>query len=91
MPGRGRRAAMVLAKGRPPKGVKKAREVTKVTCQEELTALMACWSANSFDETKCEARASAFQACLGRKKKGGQMVTAKTLTSNDLAGLHRAK
>jgi hypothetical protein len=36
----GRRAAMVLAKGRPPKGIKKAKEVTRVTCQEELTALM---------------------------------------------------
>ena len=40
MPGKGRRAALVLANSRPPKGIKKAREVTKVTCQEELTSLM---------------------------------------------------
>jgi len=40
MPGKGRRAALILASSRPPKGIKKAREVTKVTCQEELTSLM---------------------------------------------------
>lgn len=40
MGGGGRRAAMILAQGRPPKGIKKAREVTRATCKEELTALM---------------------------------------------------
>eukprot|EP00036_Acanthoecidae_sp_10tr_P009625 CAMPEP_0182926690 /NCGR_PEP_ID=MMETSP0105_2-20130417/12212_1 /TAXON_ID=81532 ORGANISM="Acanthoeca-like sp., Strain 10tr" /NCGR_SAMPLE_ID=MMETSP0105_2 /ASSEMBLY_ACC=CAM_ASM_000205 /LENGTH=107 /DNA_ID=CAMNT_0025064591 /DNA_START=300 /DNA_END=624 /DNA_ORIENTATION=+ len=65
MSGKGRRAAMVLAKGRPPKSIKKPREVTaKSGCHEELTALMACWSVNSFDESKCQAVTDAFQIVL---------------------------
>eukprot|EP00037_Helgoeca_nana_P020260 m.200116 g.200116 ORF g.200116 m.200116 type:complete len:90 (+) comp25196_c1_seq2:1435-1704(+) len=87
----GRRAAMVLAKGRPPKGIKKAKEVTRVTCQEELTALMACWSANSFDESKCESRMAAFQACINRPPKEGFKSKTKHLTSSELASLHSAK
>mmetsp|Transcript_12406 Transcript_12406/g.31760 ORF Transcript_12406/g.31760 Transcript_12406/m.31760 type:complete len:95 (-) Transcript_12406:56-340(-) len=91
MSGKGRRAAMVLAKGRPPKSIKKPREVTaKSGCHEELTALMACWSVNSFDESKCQAVTDAFQNCIGRKPRGGGGNARRNnqLSSEELRRLH---
>ena len=54
-----------------------AKEPRSTPCVQEMTAVMSCWKANTFDDIPCRKEIEAFVSCVERAKKEGKKKTTK--------------
>ncbi len=60
-----------------------SKEKKTTPCVHEMTSIMTCWKANTFDDVPCRKEIAAFVSCVERVKKE---QASNTSTSKDRSG-----